>query len=135
MPIFNVVGGGTSESGPGNYQASAVDLTVVAQTSIVTVPADKRLIIERVDVIIDPTVVGVGFMPKIQFGINGDTDSMLAPVLLSPDMINPNKIERWMASELLDAVIPAGESIEFGVTEASGVATHTATVVVYGFLV
>lgn len=113
---------------------NGINLKVVSQTSFYTVPAGKRLVISSLAVIID-SITDAADMPEIQFGIEGDTDSILAPVTLNAGMNVADAMEKWDEASLLQAVIPAGSVIQFGVTTAGTSTTHVGSVLLRGSLI
>lgn len=120
--------------GQASWIQTGVDLKSVAQTTVVTVPTGKRLVIDSLEVIID-TITGAAAMPTIRWGITGSEASILAAVALNAGMNSVDERESWDAAALLDTVLAASEVLQFGVTIAGTSTTHTATVIVRGILI
>jgi hypothetical protein len=116
------------------FYNSSVSLTSAASSVVFTVPTGKRLVIDAVEVIIN-SITGAAAMPTIEWGITGNLASILAPVQLDSSMDTVNAREIWDSGALLTTVIPADSVVQFTVTVAGLSTTHTATVVLRGFLI
>jgi hypothetical protein len=116
------------------FMNTSVSLTSAASSTIYTVPAGKRFVVDSTEVIVN-SITGEDAMPTVEFGISTDLDMILAPTELDAGMNTANARETWDSGVLLATVIPAGSVIQFTVTVAGTSSTHAATVVLRGFLI
>lgn len=135
---YNFARSGKSISDEGNnpftYILDDVDLKTVAQISIKELFEGAIFVIEYIE-IITKTITGAAGMPTVQFGLDNDEDSILAPVQLGAGMNVVYAREHWDAAALAADVAVGtvgNDPIEFGVTIAGTSTTHTGIVIIRG---
>jgi len=112
------------------FLADDVDLKSLSDTTIFTVPAGQRVVIDEVQVLIKDAS-GVTIPPEVSAGITGDTTKYVAAVVLGAPSITAGNREDLTLASLTQ--VSAGEDITFSVTTV-GTATgsYTATILIRG---
>jgi hypothetical protein len=112
-----------------HVQVESIDATAIAQTTVYTVPANKKMRVISGD---DETtaITTAGTAPTVQWGTTASPALFAAPFLSDSNAVNEVNENEFGNEDML----PAATVIEYGITVASTAAAHTQTAILKGYL-
>jgi hypothetical protein len=112
-----------------HVQVESIDATAIAQTTVYTVPANKKLRVISGD---DETtaITTAGTAPTVQWGTTASPALFASPFLSDSNAVNEVNENEFGNEDML----PAATVIEYGITVASTAAAHTQTAILKGYL-